>query len=102
MYRPPKQQIGDNAAVYEELLAMTQNKQSIIIGDFNCPKSNWSTMNGHHEGNKLLEMLEYTFMTQIISQPMREHNILDLVFVTDPDSSTKGGSVRFCPVATTT
>ncbi len=42
-------------------------------------------MTGDQEGNRLLEMLEDTFMTQIISQPTRENNILDLVFVTDPD-----------------
>ncbi len=30
LYRPPKQQAADVAAVYEEIQAMTQNKQSII------------------------------------------------------------------------
>ncbi len=31
VYRPPKQQAADDAAVYEEIQAMTQNKQSVII-----------------------------------------------------------------------
>ncbi len=31
--RPPKQQAADDAALYEEINAMTQNKQSVIIGD---------------------------------------------------------------------
>ncbi len=57
VYRPPKQQAADDAALYEEIQAMTQNKQSVIIGDFNCPKINWSTMTGDQEGNRLLEML---------------------------------------------
>ncbi len=47
-------------------------------------------MTGDQEGNSLLEMLEDTFMTQIISQPTRENNILDLVFVTDPDLVREG------------
>ncbi len=38
----------------------------------------------------MFEMLEDTFMTQIISQPTRETNILDLVFVTDPDLVREG------------
>ncbi len=36
-------------------------------------------------GKQTAEMLEDTFMTQIISQPTREKNILDLVFVTNPN-----------------
>ncbi len=62
--RPPKQQAADDAALYEEIHAMTQKKQSVIIWDYNCPKINWSTMNGDQEGNRLLEMLEDTFLTQ--------------------------------------
>ncbi len=65
VYRPPKQQAADDAALSEEIQAMTQNKQSVIIGDFNCPKINWCTMNGDQECNRLFEMLEDTFMTQI-------------------------------------
>ncbi len=60
MYRSPKQQAADDAALYEKIQALTKNKQSVIIGDFNCPKINWSTMTGDQEGNKLPEMLEDT------------------------------------------
>ncbi len=71
VYRPPKQLAADDAALYEEIHAMTQNKQSVIIGNFNCLKINWNTMNGDQVGNRLLEMLENTFITQIITQPKR-------------------------------
>ncbi len=30
VYRPPKQQAADDAALYEEIQDMTQNKQSVI------------------------------------------------------------------------
>ncbi len=56
VYRPPKQKATDNAALYEEIQTITQNKQSVIIGDFNCPNIDWATMNGHQEANRLLEM----------------------------------------------
>ncbi len=46
LYRPPKQQAADDAALYEEIQVMTQNKQSAIIEDFYYPKVNWSFMNG--------------------------------------------------------
>ncbi len=52
VYRPPKQQAADDSALYEEIQALTQTKQSVIIGDFNYPKINWSTMTGNQEGNR--------------------------------------------------
>ncbi len=64
VYRPPKQQATDDAALYAEIQAMTQNKQSVIIGDFNCPNIDWTTLRRDQEGNRLLEMLEDAFLTQ--------------------------------------
>ncbi len=61
VYRPPEHQAGDDAALYEEIQPITQNKQSVIIGDVNCPNIDWTTMNGDHEGNRLLEMLKKHF-----------------------------------------
>ncbi len=52
VYRPPRQQAADDAALYEESQAITKNKQSIITGDFNCPNIDWTTMNGDQEGNR--------------------------------------------------
>ncbi len=85
VYRPSKQQTADDAALYEEINAMTQNKQSIIIGYFNCPKIDWSTMKGYQEGNRLVEMIYDTYITKIITQPTSENNIFDLVLMTDSD-----------------
>ncbi len=70
VYRP-KQQAVDDTALYAEIQAMTQNKQSVIIGDFNCPNIDWSTLSGDQEGNRLLEMLEDAFLTKIVTQPTR-------------------------------
>ncbi len=50
VYRPPKQQAADDAALYAEIQTITQNKQSVIIGDFNCPNIDWTTLNGDQEG----------------------------------------------------
>ncbi len=83
VYRPPKEQAADDAALYEEIQTMTQNKQSAILGDFNCPNIEWATMKGDQEGNILLEMLEDTFLTQIVTHPTRENSFLDLVLMSD-------------------
>ncbi len=57
----PKLQAADDTALYAEIQAMTQNKQSVINGDFNCPNIDWTTLSGDQEGNRLLEMLEDAF-----------------------------------------
>ncbi len=83
VYRPPKQQAADDESLYEEIQTITQNKQSAIIRDFNCSNIDWITMNGDKEGNRLLEMLEDSFLSQIVTQPTKESNLLYLVFVND-------------------
>ncbi len=37
VYRPPKLQAADDTALYEEINSITQNKEAVITGDFNCP-----------------------------------------------------------------
>ncbi len=85
IYRSPKLQAVDDAMLYEEIKTVIQNKQTIIIGDFNCPNIDWNTMNGDQEGNRLIEMVEDSFLTQDVKQPTRGDNILDLVLASDPD-----------------
>ncbi len=85
MYGPPKLQAADDTVLYEEINPITQNKEAVIIGNFNCPNVDWNLMHGDQEGNKLVEMVEAAFLTQTVNQPTREYNILDLVLVTDPD-----------------
>ncbi len=85
VYRPPKLQAADDTALYEEINSITQNMYAIIVGDFNCPNVDWNLMHGAQEGSRLVEMVEDSFLKQIVNQPTREHNILDLVLVTDPD-----------------
>ncbi len=46
VYRPPKQKAADDAALYEEIHTITQNRQTVIIGDFNCFNIDWTTMHG--------------------------------------------------------
>ncbi len=73
VYRPPKQQAADDAALYKEIQAMTRNKQSVMIGDFNCPKINWSIMTGDQEGNRLLE-IRHKYDSNYLSTDTREQN----------------------------
>ncbi len=48
IYRPPKVQAADDTALYQsnQIKSVIQNKQAVIIGDFNCPSIDWTSMNG--------------------------------------------------------
>ncbi len=92
IYRTPKAQAADDTALYEEIKSVIHNKEAVIIGDFNCPIIHRTSMNGDREGNRLIELAEDAFLTQTVTQPTRENNILDLVFASDPDL------IRYCKV----
>jgi ribonuclease P/MRP protein subunit RPP40 len=89
IYRPPKQQANDDAALYEEVHTLIRNKHAVVVGDFNCPNVDWETMSGDQEGKRLIDMVEDSFLTQVVRQPTRNDNILDLVLTSDPDTISK-------------
>ncbi len=85
IYRPPKSQAADDIGLFEEIKSVIQNKQAVIIGDFNCPSIDWTPMNGEREGNRLIEMADDAFLTQTVTQPTQENNILDLLSGSNPN-----------------
>ncbi len=99
VYRPPKQQPADAAALYEEMQTTIRNKNAVVNGDFNCLNINWNLMHGDQEGNRLVEMVEDSFLSQLVTQPRRRNNILDLVLTTDTDLVSEcklGESLSVC------
>ncbi len=72
VYRLPRLQAADDTALYEEINSITQNKETVIIGDFNCPNVDWNLMHGDQEGNRLVEMIQDAFLTQIVNNPQKK------------------------------
>lgn len=69
----------------------------LLTGDFNLPSVSWDEDNystqpnpayGTEVNNKLLDIVNNHFLTQHVKQPTRGHNILDLVFTTNPNMVT--------------
>ncbi len=85
VYRPPKQLRTDDTALNEEIQSTIRNKNAVIVGDFTCPNTNWNSMHGDQEGSRLIEMVEDSFLSQIVAQPTRGNSILDIVLATDTD-----------------
>ena len=92
VYRPP----GRETQGYKHLLQRLQDKidglsgntsvpDLYIMGDFNYPDINWSK--GLQQDSQAAEMREFinrNFLTQVVNQPTRGNNTLDLVLTNVP------------------
>jgi len=88
-YRP---HIGDQCSIDELNLSLqrldeaTKNAEIWLIGDFNAPCINWESMslftNRTHvaQHSSLIDLIQEHGLEQIVNQPTRQHNILDLFF----------------------
>ena len=85
VYRPPKLSEDNDRILYDEIKSVNKDKNAVICGDFNNPSVNWSTITADREGTRLLQLIEESFLYQIVMTPTRGNNILDLIFTNDSD-----------------
>ena len=89
-YRPPKSDINsllDLQTALDSVLS-TPNADLLLLGDFNMPEINWETNCASRSSDHttlLCEIIHNNFLTQLVKDPTREENILDLAFVSSPD-----------------
>ena len=92
IYRPPECPTNSFRRVLDEMQAFLEDKQEencevYVTGDFNLPHLDWSTMTisntlgktGKESAMMLLDFMSKNFLSQVIHQPTRGNNILDLV-----------------------
>jgi hypothetical protein len=61
------------------------NKTIILMGDFNYPDVDWSTLQAATTESRLfVETLEECFLTQHVKEPTRNGSLLDLVITSEP------------------
>ncbi len=65
------------------MTSLIENNVSIIIGDFNSPNINWESLSSNNEDSQLLTFYNDNFLIQFVHEPTREHNILDLILVSE-------------------
>jgi hypothetical protein len=61
----------------------------VLLGDFNLPdfsRSNNTALSNSENYSILMDIIQDNFLTQLVTEPTREHNILDLVLSTSSDS----------------
>ncbi len=96
IYRPPKLSltvIDECCNLLNEAgkLGKKLNAELLILGDFNLPGIDWEhycTKACIFEA-RFLQAVSDNFLSQIVLEPTREQNILDLVLVTNPSQITK-------------
>ena len=89
VYRPPSCSVTD----FEEILLKIHTyvmllpsplPTIIMLGDFNLPDINWSSLNPScPTAGSLFNLTNLTFLTQQVTEPTRNSNILDLIFCQD-------------------
>ena len=86
-YRPP----NNDPKPLEDLQAALQEfstNELILLGDFNLPEIDWLNNRVLRQSDiytLMMDIVQENFLTQLINEPTRDSNILDLVLTTSPD-----------------
>ena len=83
-YRPP----NNDTKPLEDLQQVLDNlstSELIMVGDFNLPDVDWPNSRATNNSTNydlLFDVIQDNFLSQLVSEPTREQNILDLVLAT--------------------
>ena len=81
-YRPPTQDEEVDERLYKQLGEVSRSLPLILVGDFNFPDICWNYNTADREqSRRFLECVGDNFLTQLVREPTRGSNILDLLFV---------------------
>ena len=82
-YVPPNDREADVKLhhIYREVCR--ENKQCVIIGDFNHRTIDWDIPRAEHADQEFLEAVQDCYLTQHVREPTRGENILDLILSTE-------------------
>ena len=82
IYRPP-----DSSKINDEALFSLINRISqenvILMGDFNYPELKWDKAETISESHPFVECVNNNFLIQLVDEPTRDKNYLDLVLCSD-------------------
>jgi hypothetical protein len=82
-YKSPTAKDEEVKSMYEAI-EKASSCQSMILGDFNCPSIDWSTLHCDSSDQPFVDLTQNCFLHQHVHKPTRGNNILDLVLTTEP------------------
>ena len=71
--------------LYNELETIVKTKTSIILGDFNLPRIDWKNLSADNEGSQLLKLVKKLYLSQFVTEPTLDNNLLDIVLASEAD-----------------
>ena len=80
MYRPPDLDEVASAPLIQEIGRAARYNNVCIMGDFNYRGIDWNRVTGDGNAEEFLNVIQNGFYQQLIREPTRQGNILDLVF----------------------
>ena len=81
-YRAPDSAEINDKALYS-LLNRVKNQRVVVLGDFNYPEINWSQGDTLDAAHPFIECIANNFLFQLVEEPTRGKNFLDLVLSSD-------------------
>ena len=85
LYRPPNLSREDGEPLLREISRASRYSNVCIMGDFNFRNIDWDTMAGDRETQDFLDVIQDSFLKQLVNKPTREDKILDLILTNRED-----------------
>ena len=82
-YRAPDSLQLQDEALYSLLGKVSLEQNVTIMGDFNFRELNWGNLETIDESHLFIECLRDNFLSQLVNQPTRSNNYLDLILSSD-------------------
>ena len=86
-YNSSSNSVAEQEKIYkniEKVCSQLCNKEAMICGDFNHKSIDWEELEARAEDVAFLNLTQDLGLTQHVTEPTREDNILDLVLTTNP------------------
>jgi hypothetical protein len=82
-YRTPTSVQMNDEALYS-LIDRVSKEEVFIMGDFNFPELDWGKPESICDSHPFIDCMSNNFLTQLVEEPTRANNYLDLVLCSDP------------------
>ena len=67
------------------MVSAAADSNALIFGDFNYPNIDWINVDADSCSRHFLDMVNDSYLTQHVTRPTRDSDILDLVLTTEPN-----------------
>lgn len=81
-YRAPNSVQVNDVALYS-LIDRVSKEEVVIMGDFNFPELDWGRPESIGDSHPFIECMSNNFLTQLVEEPTRAKNYLDLLLCSD-------------------